>query len=311
MGIYRLIRSLLSFFFSRLNSPRSLSLALNERCSSPLIIFVILFGLFPVCLCLSYWGPQSSFRYGLPSTEQRKSIISLDLLAMLCPMQPRRLVVFFAKRAHCWLMFKLVSTKILRSLFAKWLSSWPAPNICQYLGLFLLCVRKWHFPLLNFMRSLLVHFFILSRSLWMAAQLSDVSTSPPNFVITHKLAEGAGSCTVIQFIKEGINIDPSIDTWGRLLVTGLQMHFVSLITRLWAQQFQQFPIHFTIYLSILYFICLWMRMLWESFKSTSKIKINYIQWSFPLYRASHLILEGWGVVGLTAVLDFLPQSLHT
>ena len=55
--------------------------------------------------------------------EYREKITSLDLLAMLCLMQPRRLLVFLAAKVHCWLMVNLVSIRSPRSFSAKLLSS--------------------------------------------------------------------------------------------------------------------------------------------------------------------------------------------
>jgi len=59
-----------------------------------------------------------SFQMRLANTKQRGRIISLDLLAMLCLTQPRRLLAAFSSRAHCWLeflegFFFYISVKVL------------------------------------------------------------------------------------------------------------------------------------------------------------------------------------------------------
>lgn len=56
-----------------------------------------------------------------------------------------------------------------------------------HLGLFLSRGRTWHFPLLSFMRFLPAHFSSLSRSLWMTAQTSGETDSPPSFVSSANL----------------------------------------------------------------------------------------------------------------------------
>ena len=108
-----------------------------------------------------------------------RRITSLDLLAMLCLMQPWTPFTAFAARSHCLLMSKLMSTA---SFSDKLRFSWVDSSIYRCLGLFLPRCRTLHFPLLNFMRLLSAHFSSLSRSLWMAAQPYGISATPPSFV---------------------------------------------------------------------------------------------------------------------------------
>ena len=89
---------------------------------------------------------------------------------------------FFDTRAHCWLMFNMVSTRTSSSFSAKLLSSWSAPSICWCMGLFLARCRTLHFSLLNFMRFLSANFSSLQRSLWMAAWPSGTSATPLSLV---------------------------------------------------------------------------------------------------------------------------------
>lgn len=101
----------------------------------------------------------------------------LSLLAALLLMQPRSLWMFFAAKAHCWLIFNMLSTRtsvpLLQSccIAVCWLPTCTGPVSFPGAGLGI------YFPLLNFMRLLLVCFSSVSGSLW-----SGVSTTPPSFV---------------------------------------------------------------------------------------------------------------------------------
>lgn len=68
------------------------------------------------------------------------------------------LLVAFVTRSHCWFMFNLESTRTHRSFSAQLLSTLSALACTDGMGLFQPRERAWHFPLLNFMRLLLVHF---------------------------------------------------------------------------------------------------------------------------------------------------------
>lgn len=57
--------------------------------------------------------------------------------------------------------------------------------------------RPLHFPLLKFMRFLLTHFSRQSRSLWIVAQPSGASATPPSFVSSVTLL-WVNSCPTIQ-----------------------------------------------------------------------------------------------------------------
>jgi len=92
-SLYTLLRFSLSLIFSRLNNLSFLSLFSQERCSSLLNILVALTWTFSsISRSLLNWEPQTwtqSSRCSLTSTKWRGRIISLDLLAMSCPVQPR------------------------------------------------------------------------------------------------------------------------------------------------------------------------------------------------------------------------------
>lgn len=93
----------------------------------------------------------------LTRARQGWRITSLDLLAMLCLMQPRRLLAAFAARAHCRLLVNLVSTGIPRYFSTKLLSSSSAP-ICTG-------TLSYSFPHIGL--PLVALFSNPSRSLWM------------------------------------------------------------------------------------------------------------------------------------------------
>lgn len=92
-------------------------------------------GLSPVSLCLSC--PLE------PRTEHSTPVVASPVLhrgerqplfcqcPVLCLMQPRQRLVFFATRAHCLLMFSLEATRTCRCFFAKLLSSHVVPGMCS------------------------------------------------------------------------------------------------------------------------------------------------------------------------------------
>lgn len=90
-------------------------------------------------------------------------ITSLDLLAMLFLMQPRRLLAFLAARAHFWLVVNMLVEKSSRSFSAELRSSQMAPRLYWSLGLFMPRCRTSYFHLLNFTRFFSSHFFSLLR----------------------------------------------------------------------------------------------------------------------------------------------------
>lgn len=85
-------------------SPRSLSLPSQERCSSPLIIFMALsWTLSSMSMSLMHWTAQSCKQYsscGL-TWKMRGRITSFNELATLHSRKP---LAFFAAVAHCCLL---------------------------------------------------------------------------------------------------------------------------------------------------------------------------------------------------------------
>lgn len=66
-----------------------------------------------------------------------------------------------------------------------------------------------------------------------------------------------------------------------------------LITTFSAQQISQFSIYLTVFLSRSYLISLSLRLLWDSLKSLSRIKISYIHYSPWIHWANHFVVDGY------------------
>ena len=87
---------------------------------------------------------------------------------------------------------------------------------------------------------------------------------------------------------------PSIGPWGTPLVTDLQLHFVPLITTLWAWSFSQFSTHLTVCLSSPYQL-LYEDLLGDSVKGPAEVQVDNIHCSPLVYQASHFIVEVYQV----------------
>lgn len=89
-------------------------------------------------LRLKRW--RQVFRYGLTSAEESWRITSLDLLVVFYLMQrriPSPPSAVFAARTHCWHLFTLGSTSILRSFLpscslAEWPSAYSGASACLF-----------------------------------------------------------------------------------------------------------------------------------------------------------------------------------
>lgn len=102
---------------------------------------------------------------------------------MVCLMRTRICFISFAARAHFWLISNLVSTGIARTFSANLLSSCTAPGVYCYLESFLLQFRIFHFPLLNLMRFLTVHYSnCWDPSGWQHNPLTLASATPPGLM---------------------------------------------------------------------------------------------------------------------------------
>ncbi|KAK1208189.1 ZFR protein, partial [Pygoscelis papua] len=116
-------------------------------------------------------------------------------------------------------------------------------------------------------------------SLWMAAQPSGTSATAPSFVSSANLLR-VHSAPSSRSLRKILNMTgPSIDPWGTLLVTSLQLGFILLITTLWALLFSQLSVHLTICSSSSYIISLSMRIreaLWFKKKKQTQMYYNFI-----------------------------------
>ena len=162
----------------------------------------------------------------LTSDEQRARITSTSLLVMVCLMQSRMLLAFFAVMMHFSFTVSLLSTKTLMSFLAEPLSSWPAASAYWCLRLLLPWGRIWHFPLLNFMR-------FISDPFLQPVQVPLNGTTPLSFVSSANLLR-AHSASSSRPLTKGFNsIGPTTDPWwtplGTPLVTCFQLDFLPLI----------------------------------------------------------------------------------
>lgn len=91
---------------------------------------------------------------------------------------------------YCWLTFSCLSTRTLRTFFAKQLSglsvlacngAWGCSFSCAGYSL----SRTLHFSLLNLTTFLSAHLSCLLMSFWMVAKLPGALTTPPSFVSGH------------------------------------------------------------------------------------------------------------------------------
>lgn len=97
--------------------------------------------------------------------------------ATLSVKQPRRLLSLFAMRARVAVTVNLLFARMAGAFPSKLLSSQLASSLYWCKGLFLPKHKVFHFPVS--MRSLSAHFCSLSKTLWIAAQVSQVSATPP------------------------------------------------------------------------------------------------------------------------------------
>lgn len=198
-------------------------------------------------------GLDATHQMFFTSAEQRR-IISLDLLAKLFLMQPKKLFTFLDAKVHCGCVFNFAVQKHQQDVFLPinlqscqppaHLGTWGCSSSAAGLVISL-C--------LNIMTFLLAHFSSLLRSLWMAAQISDSSTTP----ISCKLAVGAlWSHRPGEEIKQ---YRSRYQSHNIPLAAGLQMDFVLLIRALWSQLFCQFSVHLTVRLlkSVAWSVFLW------------------------------------------------------
>lgn len=109
----------------------------------------------------------------LKAPEERAKFTSCNLLAKLFLMWCRIPLVLFATRAHCLLMFNLVSARIPSTFSVKLFSRQLAPSTYRCMELFLPRCRTLHLPLWNLY-------------IYTAAQPSGLS-APPQYIYRERL----------------------------------------------------------------------------------------------------------------------------
>lgn len=224
----------LSLLFPRLNAPSLPSLSWYETCSSSSITFLELHWI-SSSKSISFLYPgldpaparTQHSRY-LTGSEYRGKTTSFYLLAMLILMQPTIPLAFSAARAHYCLMTSLVTTRTPRSPLP---SSFPADQLVLFLP-----------------RGRTLLFSSLKLRFLQPVEIP-LDGSTTFWCINHSsqiciICKPEGALFPISHITNDTGL--SIDPWSTPAVTGLQLDFVLLITILWARQFSQVLIHFTV-----------------------------------------------------------------
>lgn len=173
-AIYTYGQDLLKLLFSRLNSPRGLSGCLYNRCSKPLTIFIA-----------HCWAHSSKWFSGTGESRAGHSIT--DVFHQENLPQHAGYTSLVAVGCLCCKVTLLIHGQFcvhqnLQVLSAKPPPRWLVPGPYWCLGYSPSTIRTSHFFWLIFTRFLLAHFSSLSKFLWMATQLSGISTTPTAFV---------------------------------------------------------------------------------------------------------------------------------
>lgn len=225
----------------------------------------------------------------LTRAKEKGRITSLCPLATLFLMQSRRLLAFFATKAHCWLVVKSLSTRTPRSFCTKLLSIQSVPSACCCIVLFLPSCWTCHFFLLNFMILLSAHFCTLPRFLWRAMYPSHLPLTPLSFVLPKNLPS---VCSVLPGHQWRSLIGPNINPCGTLLLTGFRAGLCTTDhnpVNLAVQPFSSSP-QCPLKLTHTSSACLW-----GCYGTVSKVNTNKILCSPLIHQVSHPIVEGYQV----------------
>lgn len=118
----------------------------SHRISFVALLWKLSNGFVPFC-CGTHTCTQC-WRWG-HTTQSRGDNSSPHPVAVLGLLHPRAWLDLLAARAHCWLIFHLLSTRTPRFLPRKVLSSLLSPSLCIYPGLPHPRCRIWNLLLLN------------------------------------------------------------------------------------------------------------------------------------------------------------------
>ncbi|KAK4828728.1 hypothetical protein QYF61_000719 [Mycteria americana] len=148
-------------------------------------------------------------------------------------------------------------------------------------------------------------FSSISRPLWMAAQPSGISATPPSFVSSVNLLKVHSAPTSRSLMKMLNRTEPSTDSWGTLLVTGLQLDCLPLITTLRTQPVSPFSIQLLI--QPIFHQLLYEDLMGDSVKGLAEVQVDRIYCSPLIYQASHFIIEGYQIGMTFAFLQSAPD----
>jgi len=191
--------------FSKPNKPSCLYLSSQERCSSPLIVFMALLWaikLQQLCILLVFGVPGSYIvlQKG-PHKGRAEGDSNLPLPAVqgcwCSPGYSRPLGL----QAHCWLMCSFSSIRTSKSFSAGQLSVSSSPSLYSFLRLPQAKCNTLHLVSLNFIRYSCAHFSTVSRSHWMTSLLSVVWTAPLSLVQSANLLRVHSIPLLMSLIK--------------------------------------------------------------------------------------------------------------
>lgn len=109
----KMVKSLWSLLFFKLNSPSSLPLHTGEMLQSLITCVVSHQTCSSISQSLGSAEVNSELWGCLSSAEWKERITSFSLQAILFLVQPRMLLSALATGTHCWLMFSFLSSRIL------------------------------------------------------------------------------------------------------------------------------------------------------------------------------------------------------
>ena len=124
------MRSPGSLLFSRLNKPSSFSLSSQEKCSSPLIIFIAILWTRSKSPTSVLRAPNLNtvFQPGSHKGRVERANYLLHPTVITFLMEPRILLTFWAASTRCWLMLSFSSTMTRKPFSAGLLSRSPGTS---------------------------------------------------------------------------------------------------------------------------------------------------------------------------------------
>ena len=190
----------------------------------------------------------------------------------------------------CWFLANLLSTRTSRSFSADLLTSRSALTCTDACGYSTLGVGALHLPLLILIRFLSTQLSSLSRSHWMAAQPSGVSTTPPNFVSSANLLRVHSIPSSRLLMKTLNKIKPTTSAWDTASYRlPTRLHHSSQHTELCQSVSSQSTTHLA---------CTSYAYVWGyygSAKSSAGVWVDNIHWPPLTYPVNHDILKDYQI----------------